>query len=141
MIRVREIESDDDVRRSYHVMRQLRPHLAEDEYVARVKAMRPGGYRLAIVDEDGEVRAAAGFRLIEMLHQGLHLYVDDLVTDEGRRSRGHGAMLFDWLVEEAKRAGCATLELDSGVQRLRAHAFYFAKRMHISAYHFRIETR
>src|SRR5687768_18283722 len=79
MIRVREIESDDDVRRSFAVMRQLRPHLAEDEYVARVRSMRPGGYRLAIVDEDGDVRAAAGFRLIEMLHQGLHLYVDDLV--------------------------------------------------------------
>jgi len=141
MIRVREIESDADVRRSFPVMRQLRPHLEEDEYVARVRAMRAGGYRIAVVEEDGEIRAAAGFRAIEMLHQGLHLYVDDLVTDERRRSRGHGAMLFDWLMEEAKRLGCATLELDSGVQRLRAHAFYFAKRMHISGYHFRIEIR
>lgn len=141
MIRVREIASDDDVRRSFPVMRQLRPHLEEDEYVTRVRAMRADGYRVAVVEEDGEIRAAAGFRAIEMLHQGLHLYVDDLVTDESRRSRGHGAMLFDWLIEEAKRLGCATLELDSGVQRLRAHAFYFAKRMHIAGYHFRIEIR
>ena len=138
---IREIESDEDVRRSYPVMRQLRPHLEEDEYVARVRSQRAAGYRLAVVEEDGDVRAVAGFRLIEMLHQGLHLYVDDLVTDEIRRSRGHGALLFDWLMEEARRAGCATLELDSGVQRLRAHAFYFAKRMHISSYHFRIDTR
>ncbi len=138
---IRELVSDEDIRRSYGVMRQLRPHLDENEYVARVHSMREGGYRVAVVEEEGDVRAAAGFRAIEMLHQGLHLYVDDLVTDESRRSRGHGAMLFDWLMDEAKRLGCATLELDSGVQRLRAHAFYFAKRMHISSYHFRIEIR
>lgn len=141
MIQVREIDADADVRRSFPVMRQLRPHLTEDEYVARVHSQRAGGYRLAIVDEDGEVRAAAGFRILEMLVQGRHLYVDDLVTDETRRSLGHGGLLFDWLMDEARRAGCATLELDSGVQRLRAHAFYFAKRMHISSYHFRIDTR
>jgi hypothetical protein len=85
---IREFITDEDIRRSYPVMRQLRPHLEENEYVARVRSM-----------------------------------------------------LFDWLMDEAKRLGCATLELDSGVQRLRAHAFYFAKRMHISSYHFRIEIR
>ena len=138
---IRELHTDDEVRRSFAVMHELRPHLTEDEYVARVKSQRPNGYRLAVVEEDGVVRAAAGFRIIEMLVQGRHLYVDDLVTDETRRSMGHGGLLFDWLMDEAKRQGCATLELDSGVQRLRAHAFYFAKRMHISSYHFRIDVR
>ena len=138
---IREITTDEDVRRSFQVMRQLRPHLEEDEYVRRVREQRALGYRIAVVEEDGEVRAAAGFRILDMLVQGRHLYVDDLVTDETRRSKGHGGLLFDWLMDEARRNECATLELDSGVQRLRAHAFYFAKRMHISAYHFRIDTR
>lgn len=138
---IREITSDEDVRKSFPVMRQLRPHLDEDEYVRRVREQRALGYRLAVVEEDGEVRAAAGFRIIDMLVQGHHLYVDDLVTDETRRSKGHGGLLFDWLMDEARRHDCATLELDSGVQRLRAHAFYFSKRMHISSYHFRIDTR
>jgi GNAT superfamily N-acetyltransferase len=138
---IRELFDDRDVRRSFGVMRQLRPHLDEDEYVRRVREQRAAGFRLAVVEEDGAVRAAAGFRIIEMLVQGRHLYVDDLVTDETRRSKGHGGLLFDWLMDEARRNGCATLELDSGVQRLRAHAFYFAKRMHISSYHFRIDVR
>lgn len=138
---IREIHSDADVRRSFAVMRQLRPHLTEDAFVERVRSQRNDGFRLAVVEEDGEIRAVAGFRIIEMLVQGRHLYVDDLVTDETRRSMGHGGLLFDWLMDEAKRSGCATLELDSGVQRLRAHAFYFAKRMHIAGYHFRIEIR
>ena len=138
---IRELFLDDEVRKAYGVMRQLRPHLEEEEFVRRVREQRANGYRLAVVEEDGDVRAAAGFRVMDMLVQGRHLYVDDLVTDETRRSKGHGGLLFDWLMDEARRAGCATLELDSGVQRLRAHAFYFAKRMHISSYHFRIDVR
>jgi GNAT superfamily N-acetyltransferase len=138
---IHELRTDDEVRRSFNVMRQLRPHLGEDEYVERVRAQRLAGYRLAAVQEAQQVLAVAGFRIIEMLVQGRHLYVDDLMTDETRRSKGHGRLLFDWLMDEARRHGCATLELDSGVQRARAHAFYFAKRMHISSYHFRIDVR
>ena len=78
---IREITTDEDVRRSFQVMRQLRPHLEEDEYVRRVREQRALGYRIAVVEEDGEVRAAAGFRILDMLVQGRHLYVADLVTD------------------------------------------------------------
>ena len=138
---IREITADDDVRRSFAVMKQLRPHLEEQEYVARVRQQRAGGYRLAVVEEDGVMRAAGGFRVIEQLVQGRHMYVDDLVTDESERSKGHGAALFDWLMALAKDEGCVMFELDSGVHRARAHAFYFAKRMHIAAYHFKIDIR
>jgi len=138
---IREIESDEDVRRSFAVMRQLRPHLEEDEYVRRVREQRAGGYRLAVVEEAGVVRAAGGFRIMDMLVQGRHMYVDDLVTDEAERSKGHGDALFDWLVMTAKAAGCVTFELDSGVHRTRAHAFYFRKRMHIASYHFKMDIR
>jgi GNAT superfamily N-acetyltransferase len=138
---IRELFSDEEVRSSFEVMRQLRPHLSESEYVERVRRQRAGGYRLAASVDGDTVHAVAGFRIMEMLVQGTHVYVDDLVTDERLRSKGHGAALMDWLLALAKAEGCATLELDSGVQRFRAHAFYFAKRMHISSYHFRIETR
>ncbi|MDQ3069442.1 MAG: GNAT family N-acetyltransferase [Acidobacteriota bacterium] len=138
---IREVADEAGVRNSFPVMRQLRPHLTEDEYATRVARQQEGGYRLAVVEEDGVCRAAAGFRIIEMLHQGLHLYVDDLVTDEAERSKGHGEALMDWMLAEAKRLGCVTLQLDSGVQRFRAHAFYFDQRMHISGYHFTMEIR
>lgn len=138
---IHEVTTDEDVRRSFPVMRQLRPHLEEDEYVRRVAAQRGGGYRLAVVEEDGIIRAAAGFRIQEQLVQGRHMYVDDLVTDESERSKGHGRALFDWLVALAKADGCVMFELDSGVHRFRAHAFYFEKRMHIAGYHFTMEIR
>ncbi len=118
-------------------MRELRPHFEEAEFVAQVqRQMAEGGYRLVFLEAGGEVRAAAGYRLGENLHAGRYLYVDDLVTRAADRSRGFGAALFDWLVAEARREGCACLTLDSGVQRYGAHRFYLLKRMDITSHHF-----
>jgi hypothetical protein len=41
-----------------------------------------------------------------------------------------------WLREKARAEGCAALNLDSGVQRHRAHRFYFDQGMHIACHHF-----
>ena len=130
--------TDDEIARCYRVVRQLRPHVPEADFVAIVRRQMAGGYRIAALEERGEVWAVAGYRIIDNLVGGRILYVDDLVTDEAARSRGHGKALFDWLVDRAREAGCAHLELDSGVQRFGAHRFYLAQRMVISSHHFRL---
>ncbi len=117
-------------------MRQLRPHLREEEYLEVVHRLRRSGYRLAFVAEGGEVQGVAGFRVIEFLAYGKFLYVDDLVTTENARSRGYGKRMLDWLVGVAREEGCWSLQLDSGVQRHDAHRFYFREGMKISSYHF-----
>ena len=65
--------------------------------------------------------------------------MDDLNTDETRRSRGHGKILMDWLKQEAKDRQCVQLQLDSGVQREQTHRFYFREGLTINSYHFRID--
>ena len=55
---------------------------------------------------------------------GKNLYVDDLVTREACRSKGHGKALIDWLRNEA------------GKQRHRAHRFYLRQGMDIASFHF-----
>lgn len=121
---------------AFPVMRQLRPHLAEEAFVGRVQRQQAGGYRLVVLEDAGTVQAVAGFRVLEQLVRGRVLYVDDLVTDEAARSRGYGDALFDWLLAHARADHCEALELDSGVQRHGAHRFYLRKRMDITAYHF-----
>ena len=130
--------TDESILRCFPVMRQLRTHLAEEDFVATVRRQAEGGYRLAYLESGGTVRAVAGYRIMDNLYSGRVLYVDDLSTDEAVRSRGHGGRLFDWLVAEARAAGCGTLELDSGVQRFDAHRFYLARRMVIASHHFRL---
>jgi GNAT superfamily N-acetyltransferase len=118
-------------------MRQLRPHLDATTFSAAVARMGKQGYRLVGLF-DPDVRAVAGYRFIEMLAMGPVLYVDDLVTASDHRSKGYGGHLLDWLLAEAKRHGCAYLELDSGVKRLDAHRFYERHGMQKAAFHFSI---
>jgi GNAT superfamily N-acetyltransferase len=139
-ITVRRLTTDDDILAARRVMRQLRPHIPEDAYLATVRRMmQTDGYLQAAVFEGDTVVAVAGYRFMEMLFSGKTLYVDDLNTDDTLRSRGHGKMLMDWLKGEAKERGCVQLQLDSGVQREQTHRFYFREGLTINCYHFRID--
>jgi GNAT superfamily N-acetyltransferase len=133
---IKEVLTDAEVSATFPVMRQLRSHLAEDEYLERLRGMRRSGYRLAAAAEDGKVRCVAGYRIVEFLAYGKFLYVDDLVSADDTRSEGHGKRMLDWLAGVAREEGCEFLHLDSGVQRHRAHRFYFREGMKISSYHF-----
>ena len=136
---VKEITTDRGVRAVYPVVRQLRTHLEDVEaFVSAVGRMRREGYRLAAAYREGvgDPVGAAGFRLQELLAYGRILYVDDLVTAEHARSGGAGRALLDWLERKAGAEGCVALHLDSGVQRARAHRFYFREGMAIRNFHF-----
>jgi GNAT superfamily N-acetyltransferase len=133
---IREVTTDEEISATFSVMRQLRPHLGEEEYLETVEHMRCSGYRLAYSEEGGAVRCVAGFRVLEFLAHGRFLYVDDLITDEEVRSGGHGGRMLEWLAGEGRRSRCGHLQLDSGVQRHDAHRFYFREGMSIASFHF-----
>lgn len=128
--------SDADIQACCQCMRELRPHVDADSFVATIRSMEPEGYRLACIREDGEVVAVAGFRHMHTLFGGHTIYVDDLVTSADARSCGYGATLIAWLKQHAAETGCKMLHLDSGTQRHRAHRFYLANDMHINCFHF-----
>ncbi len=129
-------KSDEEILATRTVMLQLRPHIAPDDYLPRVRRMMRDGFHLAAVIEDEVVRAVAGYRFFEMLYSGKMLYLDDLVTDSETRSAGHGRELIMWLQREAAANGCAQLHLDSRVDRAEAHRFYFRERFAILGFHF-----
>jgi GNAT superfamily N-acetyltransferase len=117
----------------------LRPHLAEGEFVGRVRHQQEAGYRLIHTRHEGMVAAAAGYRILDFLAWGRVLYVDDLVTLPQFRGRGHGGALLDWMIAEAGEAGCDALHLDSGHGRHDAHRMYLNKGMRIGSHHFSLE--
>ncbi|WP_434626887.1 GNAT family N-acetyltransferase [Chromobacterium sp. CV08] len=133
---IQPARQDQEIERCFPVMRQLRPHLRSETFVAAVRAQMAEGYQLAYLQEDGAVACVAGFRLQRTLVAGRSLYVDDLATDETTRSRGHGAAMMAWLRQLAIAEGCGEIHLDSGVQRHRAHRFYLNRNMDIVAHHF-----
>ena len=137
-VTIRLAQTDDEIGRCFPVLSQLRPNLDPDTFVADARRQMEGGYVLVALEDDGAVRAVAGYRVIEMFSRGRFVYVDDLVTDATARSRGYGDALFDWLLDRAAAEGCRQLDLDSGVQRADAHRFYLRKRMRIASFHFTV---
>ena len=135
-LRIAVAVEDDEILSCHAVMSELRPHVPAEDFLPRVRRqMEIAGYKLAY-RADGEVKAVAGFRISECLAWGRFMYVDDLVSKDGERSKGYGGQLFDWLVDYARGEGCDQFHLDSGVHRFAAHRFYLAKRMSIDAHHF-----
>lgn len=128
--------SDAEIKACYPVMRELRPQLAEEEFLSRVRRQEKAGYRLAFHCTPSGVVAVAGFRIGESLAWGRFLYVDDLVTLSSQRSQGYGAQLLAWLKAYAAAEGCQQLHLDSGIQRKDAHRFYEREGMTLASFHF-----
>ena len=139
---IQPVRTDAEIARCHDVMVQLRPHLTREEFCARARhQIDHCGYELVQLSHDGEVRAVAGFRVSHNLAWGHYLYVDDLVTDEGARSEGHGEAMLRWLIEQARSLDCDELHLDSGVQRFAAHRFYLRHRMQIASHHFSLSLK
>ena len=135
--RIQIAESDDEILNCYAVMAELRPHIARDEFLPRVKRQSEiNGFRLAYLTREGDVKAVAGFRISEWLGGGKYMEIEDLVSKTDERSKGFGGELFDWLVEYAGRENCAQIKLVSHVKRFGAHKFYLQKGMIIEAHYF-----
>ena len=124
------------LKRAERVHRQLRTDLPAD-YESKMRRVFAGGARMCVATEGGAVLGVAVYRISENTFEGLHLYVDDLVTDEKRRSRGVGRALMDYLQGLALAADCEATTLDSGTQRTQAHKFYFREEMVVTSFHFR----
>jgi ribosomal protein S18 acetylase RimI-like enzyme len=123
---LKDVETQDQLRACYAVMKELRPHLAtEEEFVDRATRQAAQGYRILAAWDGGEVVALAGYRLQENLVYGRFLYVDDLVAGENSRRRRWGARLLEQLTGYAERADCAKLVLDTGLSNALAQRFYF----------------
>lgn len=130
-------QANSEIAQCFFVMVQLLPELQAENFVSRIRNLMQHGYALAYVQENESVCAVAGFRLVEMLLSTKpYLVIDEIVTDENKRSRGYGTFLFDWLVAYAQQKGCKQIHLDSSVRFVNAHRFYFRKGMHIQGYHF-----
>jgi len=121
--------------RSEAVHRQLRPHLPAD-YPTKMSRVLADA-RMALAVEGDAVLGLAVYRWHENTYDGMKFYIDDLVTDETRRSQGVGQTLMVHLESVARDLGANGLVLDSGTQRTQAHKFYFREGFVIPAFNFK----
>lgn len=137
---VREVEDADEIRGMFPLMVQLRPHLVEEEYMARWKRQHKDGYNMLGLYWKDRLYALAGYRIQENLVHGRFLYLDDLVTDAGARGRGFGEKLLMHLQRRAHELGCSKLVLDTPLSNSLGHRFYFRCGMLATSLRFAIEV-
>lgn len=91
---------------------------------------------MSVAIKGDEVTGVAVYRIYENTASGVHMYVDDLITDEGQRSIGVGHALLKHLHTLAHQHDCERLTLDYGTHRHQAHKFYFREKFVVVAFNF-----
>jgi len=109
---------------AFPVLRQLRPHLDFDAYIALVDAMKTQGYRVFCLFEHDQVVAYIGFAKQVNLYYGNFVWVYDLVTDEVKQGKGYGKLLLSCVETLAREEAQDCIVLSSGFAREGAHKFY-----------------
>ncbi len=126
----------EDIMKCWAVLLELRPHLLQPSFVATIQQMQREGYELAFIEEQGKAVAAIGFRYLQFLYNGKHLYIDDLSTLPSCRGKGYGTKLLKYVEGVAISKGYETVTLDSGYQRNVAHRLYLNEGFCLAAHHF-----
>lgn len=134
-VKTLDIRNEADVAGCFRLFVILRPHLTPDEFRRRLEVQSAEGYAVVYMEEDGQIAAAAGCRVMSFMAWGKVFYVDDLIADPEKRRNGLGGAMIDWLIEEGKRRGCDEMHLDTGYQRQDAHRLYLRKGMLFAGHH------
>lgn len=130
-----------EIQRSIPAMLALRPHLTPEQALTQIQLQQQEGYLLAFVDAGDPAPAVVGYRFMNLLYSGKTLYIDDLSTLPEGRGKGYANALLDFVIGEARKAGCTCVTLDSGHNPARydAHRLYLKKRFNIVSHHFRLD--
>jgi GNAT superfamily N-acetyltransferase len=81
---------------------------------------------LLVAGDDGQVLATMQLSFIPGLARrgALRAQIEAVRVRQDYRGRGLGAALFEWATEEARRRGCALIQLTTDKSRTDAHRFY-----------------
>lgn len=136
---IRPAISDEEIMNCLDLLKLLRPHLVREDFLEKVRRQEKEGYHLIFIEEGGEIKSVAGFRIGHFLAWGKVLYVDDLITLPEARGIGFGTHLLKWLMGEAKKQGCDGIHLDTGIDSQDAHRLYLNLGMKINCLHLSID--
>ncbi len=138
---VKVAQSDAKVRQCLPAMLALRAHLATKDRFERIRFQQiDDGFTLAFVDDASPANpapAVIGYRILNSLHSGKTLYINDLSMLPTARGKGYTGRLLDFVIEQAPQTGCQTVSLDSGRNPARydAHRLYLKKGFTITSHH------
>jgi GNAT superfamily N-acetyltransferase len=130
--------TDDQLLKCRSAILELRPHIAEEDYLEKAKLLLSEGAKMVYVNEGADAPAVGVFRINYYFFRGKNLYIDDLGTLKAHRGKGYAGLLLDFMIAHAKDNNCENVHLDSGYHKERydAHRLYLNKGFHLASHHF-----
>ena len=114
-----------ELEKCFPVMKELRPHLNLSDFLLIYdEAHRHDGFEIVAIEENNQILAVMGYRILFDYVRGKHIYIDDLVSSERVRSKGLGAELLQYAEGVAREINCTTLRLCTGIENIRGVKFY-----------------
>lgn len=98
------------------------PGAAAQRLAAAIES--PGSLVLVAEDDSTPAGLLCAYLDIASVRYGQRCWIEDLVVDSERRSRGIGARLIDTARDWAREQGATHIELDTGLARTDAQRFY-----------------
>ncbi|STQ86809.1 GNAT family N-acetyltransferase [Helicobacter muridarum] len=125
---MQELKDTKDLESAYDLMKQLRPHLSQEDFVAKVlEQQKSMHYRLFAFYDKQKLVGLCGVMPFDVLYREKCLYICDLVIDSSLRGQGFGQKFLQEIENLACIEGYLQIELSSNFQRTQAHHFYESK--------------
>lgn len=114
--------------------------VADDYKRAFAQIQAVNGQELLVAEEDGRILGTMALVIVPTLsHGGLPWAgVEHVVVDADYRRKGIGKLMMDYVLAQAKNAGCYKIQLISDKSRIEAHKFYEAIGYKASGHGFRL---
>ncbi|MDA9573411.1 GNAT family N-acetyltransferase [Rickettsiales bacterium] len=113
-MQIKEINSREDIEKSYKILSQIYDNLNNETYVDDVLNMMQRGYKMAHVIEDEDIDngrsiGVIGVRITRKLMTGKTLEIEDFMIDRKKRGIGVGKMLLRWAEWQAAVFKCQNI--------------------------------
>jgi len=135
MDKIKILESEKEISSVFNLIKELVPELKEENFLNIVREKQKLGYFLAGYFEGDEIISIIGFRFNVYYASGKYLFIDDFATHPDYRSKGIGSKFFKWLEQYALKNDCLEIQVDTNVNLIKAHKFYYRQNMGITHFH------
>jgi GNAT superfamily N-acetyltransferase len=133
---ISEVTSDLEIEQCWEVISLLRPHLDKNNWKEIIyEMMKNEKYRISGIMENSQCVAFAGYRIMNSLHSGHIIYIDDLCTLESHRGKGLGSQLLEYIEQMARTNAMDAVVLDTDFTNNTAQKVYLKSGFQLAALH------
>jgi len=135
-MQITEVKTELEIQKCWEVISLLRPHLDKNNWLEIILEMiKNEKYSIAAIEDNDKFVAFAGYRIMNSLHSGHIIYIDDLCTLASHRGKGLATQLLDYVEDISRKMNLDAVVLDTDFYNNTAQKVYFKSGFKLVAVH------